>query len=239
MTSIARTLITLVVAVAASSAPCLAATESAQKPMVTTVQMPVRYLTYLPKSYAPKGEPVPLLVFLHGSGESGQDIEKVKVWGPPAMIEKGVDFPFIVISPQSATPRGWNAELLKGMLDDVLSRYNVDRKRIYLTGLSMGGFGAWELAARYPEVFAALAPIAGGWNPREAKRLKDIPTWVFHGKKDDAVPESASAAMVEALKAAGGNVKYTMLPEAGHVEAWVYAYEKAGLFEWFLQQRKP
>lgn len=234
-----RPLSALLFAVAAAGAPGLAGADSPQKAMVTTVQMPVRYLTYLPKSYAPKGEPVPLLLFLHGSGESGDDIEKVKAWGPPALIEKGTDFPFIVISPQSPTPRGWNAGLLKGMLDDVLAKYNVDRKRVYLTGLSMGGFGAWELAARYPDTFAALAPIAGGWNPREAKRLKDIPVWAFHGKKDDAVPESASAAMVEALKAAGGNVKYTMLPDAGHVEAWVYAYEKAGLFDWFLQQRKP
>jgi predicted peptidase len=124
------------------------------------------------------------------------------------------------------------------MIDEVLARYNVDRSRVYLTGLSMGGYGAWDLATRYPDYFAAVAPICGGGTPFLADRMKNIPTWVFHGMKDDAVPEGESARMVAALKAAGGNVKYTVLPEAGHVDAWVYAYGKAGLFDWFLEQRK-
>jgi predicted peptidase len=217
----------------------LAFAQSPQQPLATTVQMQIRYLAYFPKSYSAKGDPVPLLVFLHGSGESGDDLEKVKAWGPPAMIDKGIEFPFMVVSPQAQAHQGWSAKLVMAMLDDVLAKYNVDRKRVYLTGLSMGGFGTWELATLHPEYFAAIAPIAGGWDPSEAGRLKGVPTWVFHGKKDDAVPESASAAMVEALKAIGGDVKYTMLPEGGHIDAWVYAYEKAGLFDWFLQHRKP
>jgi predicted peptidase len=216
-----------------------AAAQSPQQALATTVQMQIRYLAYFPKSYSAKGAPVPLLVFLHGSGESGDDLEKVKVWGPPAMIDKGVEFPFMVVSPQAQEHQGWNAKLLMAMLDDVLAKYNVDRKRVYLTGLSMGGFGTWELATLHPEYFAAIAPIAGGWDPSEASRLKGVPIWVFHGKKDDVVPESGSAAMVDALKAIGSDVKYTVLPEGGHVDSWVYAYEKAGLFDWFLQHHKP
>lgn len=216
-----------------------AAAQSPQQSLATTVQKQIRYLAYFPKTYSAKGEPTPLMVFLHGSGQRGDDLEKVKAWGPPAMIDKGTDFPFIVLSPQTPENRGWDPELVKAMLDDVLVKYNVDRKRVYLTGLSMGGYGAWGLAMLHPEYFAAIAPIAGGGDPSGAFRLKGIPTWVFHGNKDDAVPESQSARMVEALKAVGGDVKYTVLPDGGHVDSWVFAYEKAGLFDWFLQQRKP
>jgi predicted peptidase len=120
------------------------------------------------------------------------------------------------------------------MIDDVLANYNVDKSRIYLTGLSMGGFGTWDLAVSYPNYFAAIAPICGGGNPILVSRLKDIPVWVFHGKKDDAVPEQQSALMVEALKKIGADVVYTVLPEGGHVDAWEYAYNEAGLFDWFL-----
>jgi predicted peptidase len=207
----------------------------------TIVQTQIDYLLFQPKSYSDKGAPVPLIVFLHGSGESGHDLEKVKKWGPPAIVESHPDFPFMVVSPQAPQPNGWDVDALKAMLDEVLAKYNVDRSRIYLTGLSMGGYGAWEMAMRYPDYFAAIAPICGGGNARRAERLKNIPTWVFHGAKDKAVPESESAVLVDALKAAGGNVKYTVLPEGGHVDSWVYAYDsKTGLFDWFLQQqRKP
>lgn len=210
----------------------------AQKPRTTTVRSTIDYLTFLPKSYSAKGDPVPLIIFLHGSGESGSDLNKVKAWGPPAIAEKDPAFPFMVVSPQAPEGEWWHANLLKGMIDEVLAKYNVDRNRIYLTGLSMGGYGAWDLAIRYPEYFAAIAPVCGGGNTLRIGRLKHIPTWVFHGLKDDSVPERESAAMVGALKAAGGDVKYTVLPEAGHAGAWVYAYGEAGLFDWFLQHHK-
>jgi poly(3-hydroxybutyrate) depolymerase len=217
-----------------SSAP------SPQQAASATVPFSVNYLLFLPKSYSAKGNPVPLIVFLHGAGEGGSDLNKVKKWGPPAIVEKNPDFPFMVVSPQAPEGMGWNIDLLKGMLDDVLARYNVDRHRVYLTGLSMGGFGTWTLAMRYPQYFAAIAPICGGGSPQSIANLRDVPTWVFHGKKDETVPERASAMLVDALKTAGGNVKYTVLPEGGHVDSWVYAYDmKSGLFDWFLRQRKP
>jgi predicted peptidase len=216
--------------------PALAVARAKQ--LVATVTSRVRYLAFVPKSYASKGPGVPLILFLHGSGERGTDLEKVKAWGPPAIAAKNPEFPFLVIAPQLDDGEAWHALALKGLLDQVLAKYNVDRSRVYLTGLSLGGYGAWDLAIRYPQYFAALAPICGGGIARAAGSLRSLPTWVFHGKKDDAVPEEESARMVEALKAAGGNVKYTVLPEGGHVDAWVHAYDKAGLFDWFLEQRK-
>lgn len=216
--------------------PALAKSRASK--MTTTIRSRIHYLTFLPKAYKARGEGVPLIIFLHGSGERGTDIEKVKAWGPPAIVEKNPDFPFMVVSPQLPDGEAWHALALKGILDQVLSTYNVDKRRVYLTGISLGGYGAWDLAIRYPNYFAAVAPICGGGIARAAGSMRAIPTWVFHGKKDEAVPEEESARMVEALKAAGGNVKYTVLPEGGHIDAWVHAYGEAGLFDWFLEQRK-
>lgn len=232
-------LLGLAAALPALAKPRVAATRlGANVKKTSTIHNKMNYLAFLPKSYSAKGEGVPLIVFLHGSGERGSDLEKVKAWGPPAIAEKNPDFPFMVVSPQLPEGEWWHALTLKGMLDEVLASYNVDRRRVYLTGLSMGGYGAWDFASRYPHYFAALAPVCGGGIALTAGGMRPIAVWVFHGKKDDAVPEEESARMVDALKAAGGNVKYTMLPEAGHVDAWVHAYGEAGLFDWFLQQRR-
>jgi len=120
--------------------------QSAQQKMKTAIQTEINYLMFLPKDYAKTGKPSPMIVFLHGSGERGTDLEKVKAWGPPAIAEKNADFPFIVISPQCPEGQWWNTYLLKGMIDDVLAKYNVDKSRVYLTGLSMGGLarGNWR-----------------------------------------------------------------------------------------------
>lgn len=230
-----RTLIAL--AGLALALPALAKSRATK--MTSTIHAKLNYLAFLPKTYSATGAGVPLIVFLHGSGERGTEIEKVKAWGPPAIAEKDPDFPFMVVAPQLGEGEAWHALALKGMLDEVLANYNVDQHRVYLTGLSLGGYGAWDLASRYPDYFAAVAPICGGGITRLVGKMRAIPTWVFHGRKDDAVPEEESARMVQALKAAGGNVKYTLLPEAGHVDAWVHAYGEAGLFAWFMEQRKP
>ena len=226
----------LAVIATAISLPVTAANRA--KKMISTVTSSTHYLTFLPKSYKAKGAGVPLILFLHGSGERGTDLEKVKAWGPPAIAEKDFDFPFLVISPQLAEGEAWHALALKGLLKQVLAKYNVDRRRVYLTGLSLGGYGAWDLASRYPEYFAAVAPICGGGIPRLVGSMRAVPTWAFHGKMDDAVPEEESARMVAALQAAGGDVRYTVLPEGGHTDAWVHAYDKAGLFDWFLRHSR-
>ncbi|WP_426176796.1 prolyl oligopeptidase family serine peptidase [Massilia sp. TWR1-2-2] len=210
----------------------------AQKTRSVMVHSKVNYLAFLPKSYAAKGAPVPLIIFLHGSGERGSDLNKVKAWGPPAIAGKDPAFPFMVVSPQAPDGEWWHASQLKGLIDEVLAKYNVDRNRVYLTGMSMGGYGAWDLAINYPSYFAAIAPVCGGGNTLRIGQLKDVPTWVFHGKKDQSVPEQESARMVAALRASGGDVTYTMLADGGHADAWVHAYGDAGLFDWFLQHRK-
>ncbi|HEU4376811.1 MAG TPA: PHB depolymerase family esterase, partial [Telluria sp.] len=189
----------LMLATTASAAP------PAQTSHTATVRVKIRYLTFLPKTYSAKGAPVPLIIFLHGSGERGNDLNKVKAWGPPAIADKDPAFPFMVVSPQVPEGDWWHANLVKGVIDEVLAKYNVDRSRVYLTGLSMGGYGAWDVASRYPEYFAAVAPICGGGIPFQVGRMKHVPTWVFHGMKDDAVPERESARMVAALQAAGGD----------------------------------
>lgn len=205
--------------------------------IVRTVRLD--YLTYLPADYGKdKEKKWPLLLFLHGSGESGSDVEKVKMHGPPKLIAAGQDMPFIVISPQCPNAReGWDPEALTALLDEVGEKYAVDSDRVYLTGLSMGGYGTWALAAVHPERFAAAAPICGGGRPRMAGRLKNLPLWVFHGAKDPTVPLSQSQEMVDALKAVGGDVRFTIYPEAGH-DSWTETYNNPELYTWLLSHKR-
>jgi len=197
----------------------------------------LKYLLFLPESYNedPK-QKWPLIIFLHGMGERGNDLEKVKVHGIPKIVEQKKDFPFIAISPQCPGTSSWTAETdaLNALIDDVASKYAVDENRLYLTGLSMGGFGTWALATAYPERFAAIAPICGGGDPKKACAMKDIPAWVFHGAKDQTVPIVRSEEMVKALKDCGGDVQFTIYPEAGH-DSWTETYNNPKLYEWFLK----
>jgi predicted peptidase len=201
-----------------------------------TVKVKLKYLLFLPEGYEKTDKSWPLVLFLHGSGESGNDLPKVKLHGPPKIVETKKDFPFIVVSPQSPG-RGWDPAALNALLDDVEANYRVDKERVYLTGLSMGGFGTWALAAFAPNRFAALVPICGGGNPADAPRLKNIPVWVFHGAKDRTVPLARSEAMVNALKEAGGHVKFTVYPEAGH-DSWTATYDDPQLWAWLTQQKR-
>ncbi|WP_100899512.1 dienelactone hydrolase family protein [Nostoc flagelliforme] len=157
---------------------------------------------------------LPTILFLHGAGQRGSNLDDVKKYGVPKIVEQQADFPFIVISPQSPRGEYWNVERLSILLDQVIASYPVDPDRLYLTGLSMGGYGTWHLAAAQPERFAAIAPICGGGNPQAARNLKNLPVWAFHGAKDNVVPLSESEIMVSALKARDGNVKFTVYPEA-------------------------
>lgn len=201
-----------------------------------TVKVKLNYLLYLPDGYDDSKDSYPLLLFLHGAGESGDDLSKVKAHGPPKLVEQGKDFPFIIVSPQSAG-RGWNPDALDALIDEVAANYRVDPSRIYLTGLSMGGYGTWSLAAAHPDRFAAIAPICGGGNPRDASKLKGLPIWVFHGGQDRVVPLERSQEMVDALKEAGADVKFTVYPEAGH-DSWTQAYGEEELYDWFLKHRR-
>lgn len=200
------------------------------------------YLLYVPAGYKDAGDKKwPVIFFLHGSGERGNgttELEKNKKHGPPKLVE-GLTKDFIVISPQCPKDDRWEAKSLKGLLDVVTGKLkNADTDRIYLTGLSMGGFGSWMLAAEYPEVFAAVVPICGGGNPSTAAKLKNLPIWVFHGDKDTAVKIAMSQAMVDALKAAGAKeVEFTIYPGVGH-DSWTQSYANPKLYEWLLKHTR-
>ena len=213
------------------------AAQTFNKQIVKTVS--ARYQLYLPEGYGKDANARwPLILFLHGAGERGEDVEKVKAHGPPKLVAQGKKLPFIVVSPQCPTNAWWSNETLNALLDDVMKAYAVDADRVYLTGLSMGGYGTWALATEYPDRFAAIAPICGGGTPRTARRIKDIPAWVFHGAKDEIVPLKQGQEMADAMKAAGGNVKFTVYPEAGH-DSWTQTYDNPELFAWFLQHKRP
>jgi predicted peptidase len=198
----------------------------------------LNYLLYLPKEYEQdKGKKWPLILFLHGSGERGSDIEKVKSYGPPGLVSEGKDMPFIIVSPQAPERTSWDPDALTALLDEVEKQYAVDTDRIYVTGVSMGGSGTWRLAAAHPERFAAIAPICGTGDPSAAPRLAHLPVWVFHGAKDDQVPLQASQEMVDALKEAGNEARFTVYPEAGH-DSWTQTYNNSAIFDWLLAQRR-
>jgi predicted peptidase len=198
----------------------------------------LQYLLYLPEGYdAKSNKKWPLILFLHGSGERGDDLKVVENNGPPMLIaRKKKKFPFIVVCPQCPNDSRWSGlqlELLNALLDEVASGYRIDEQRIYLTGLSMGGFGTWRLAMAYPDRFAAIAPVCGGGDPDQAPEVAHLPTWVFHGAKDDVVSIENSKRMVDALKKAGGNVKFTIYPDGGH-DSWTETYNNPELYDWFL-----
>lgn len=211
-------------------------TQAGRRLMSGDGTLQAEYLLYLPEKYHASDKAWPLILFLHGAGERGDQLERVKVHGPPKRIENGEPFPFVIVSPQCPSGERWSVAVLDGLINDIIRRYRIDTSRIYLTGLSMGGFGTWAMAAAYPERFAAIAPICGGGDPSAAGELKDLPIWVFHGAKDGVVPLEKSREMVDAIREAGGNVKFTVYPDAGH-DSWTVTYENPLLYEWFMKQK--
>lgn len=206
----------------------------------------LNYLLFFPRGYKEdKTRKWPLLLFLHGAGERGTNLASVTVHGPPKMVKDRPDFPFILVSPQCPADQTWSDETLLALLDEVTKEHRVDASRIYLTGLSMGGYGTWSLGLKHPERFAAIAPICGGGDilpvllPPAGKQsaIKQLPVWVFHGAKDLLVPLNESERMVAALKHAGNEtVKFTIYPEAGH-DSWTEAYNHQELYDWMLQHK--
>jgi predicted peptidase len=205
------------------------------------------YLLYLPKGYASEAtRRWPLILFLHGAGERGSDLSKVAVHGPPKVAPTMADFPFIVVSPQCPEGQVWSQEVLLGLLDHVMKTCRVDSERVYLTGLSMGGYGTWDLGISYPEKFAAIVPICGGGETikvllapqTKADALRSLPVRAYHGGKDTVVPLTESQRMVDALKKAGvQDVQLTVFPDAGH-DSWTEAYSNPELYQWLLQQKR-
>ncbi len=201
-------------------------------------ELDTRRIVKLPKDYEKDTKKRwPLLMYLHGSTPRGEDLERLKMYGIPTMIAEGYEFPFIVVCPQCPNGRAWWPAELASLLDEMAAKYRVDPDRVYLTGISLGGHGAWDFATEYPERFAAIAPVCGGGDPRDAERIKDIPTWVFHSAKDTIVPIARSEEMVKAMRDIGGKPKFTVFPDAGH-NCWVETYKNEQLYEWFLSHRR-
>lgn len=231
-----RNLIVFVLAVCFAGS--LFAGDSVQSARQLDVQVRVQmgYLLYLPRDYDSQ-ESWPLVLFLHGSGERGADLELVKMHGPPKLIADGKEFPFIVVSPQCPKDRSWEPLELTALLDEVVVNNKVDKDRIGITGLSMGGFGTWELATFSPQRFAAIAPICGGGEQHWARRLLHVPTWAFHGAKDAGVPLARTQTMIDAMIEKGGTPKLTIYPEAGH-DSWTETYNNPEFYDWLLAQRR-
>jgi predicted peptidase len=201
------------------------------------------YLLYLPRDYsatAPGSDEKkwPLIVFLHGSGARGANLGLVRLSGLPRKLDRDDNFPFVVVSPQCPTGGFWDPETLKSVIDEVIAKHHVDPDRVYLTGLSLGGFGAWNLVTAYPDLFAACAPVCGGGgDPFAVARLRGVAFWVFHGEEDEVVPVKHSRMMVNALRAAGVDVKYTQYDNRGH-GVWERTYNDPKLYEWFLKHKR-
>ena len=195
---------------------------------------PLPYLLYHPDAT----KNVPLVLFLHGSGERGDDLEHVATVGLPLLLER-LPEPAFVVAPQCPEEVRWTDFLddLGIILEDLSARYPVDPRRVYLTGLSMGGQGAWYLAAYMPERFAAVVPVCGRSNPGAAERLKDMPIRVFHGADDGVVPLNESEKMINALQAAGSQAELTVFPGVGH-DSWTPAYRDPELYSWLFAQRR-
>jgi hypothetical protein len=201
-------------------------------------QKPLGHLLFTPadnkKSSTKKW---PLLLSMHGIGERSYNLDLVKTTPIPRMLARRKDFPFIVVSPQCPPRQFWNPWELNALLDDVCKKYRVDKNRIYATGYSMGGFGTWALACAFPNRLAAIAPLCGGGDIDAMSRVKNLPTWAFHGAKDPAVLIEQSIRCVDALKKLGSPVKFTIYPEIGH-DVWTPTYANEKLYKWFHQQQR-
>lgn len=195
------------------------------------------YLLFLPRGYETSTQRWPLLLFLHGAGQRGSDLELLKEHGVPKIVESQPDFPFIVVSPQCPTDGWWTSEPLAALLDEIEASYRVDRDRIYVTGLSMGGFGTWQLAMEYPHRFAAIAPICGRGNPLLAHRITHLPVWTFHGTRDRVVPISYTREMVRKLRELGAKPKFTVYRGVEH-DSWTRTYENPRLYRWLLSHTR-
>lgn len=195
---------------------------------------PLPYLLYRPDT----ATNAPLVLFLHGSGERGSDLEQVATVGLPHLLSR-LPEPAFVVAPQCPENSRWTEHLdgLKALLDDLLDRHPIDPSRIYLTGLSLGGQGAWFWAAHSPKRFAALVPICGRTDPDAAERLKTLPIRVFHGAEDNVVPLSESEKMVAALREVGSQVELTVFSGVGH-DSWTPAYSDLELYTWLFAQRQ-
>ena len=212
-----------------------------ENPISDTETEIVQYWLFLPSDESAKSEAgFPLLLFLHGAGERGDDAEKVKVHGPPKFCadpNQAKTWKFITVSPQVRGARFWSPAQMRTLIERICEQYPVDRSRVYVTGLSMGGFGTWGLIANSADLIAAAAPLCGGYDVKFAPKMAKTPIWAFHGTADGAVKYEYSRNLVDAVRAAGNpEVKFTTYPGAGH-DVWTRTYANPELYDWLLSHQ--
>lgn len=211
--------------------------QTANTPAMELKSTTYSYLLYKPDGYSEINKKWPLIIYLHGRSACGNNLAKVRRYGMPFYLDRGMKIDAICIAPQCPAGKNWVSEnWFLPFISELKNKYSIDENRIYLTGMSLGGFGAFSLAIKYPEIFAAVAPLCGGGQPATVCPMKDIPTWVFHGDRDEQVPLYRSTEMVEALRKCGGNPKYTILKGQPHDIHKTYG--NIELYEWMLQQNK-
>lgn len=222
-------------ALAACAAQQIVRQEAVRKSDTRSPASPFRYLVYLPPPYHdPEADSArwPVVFVLHGIAQVGSNLKKVASFGPAKQVEAGRNFPFVVISPQMANV-AWSVERVVAFIEYCLDQYRVDRRRVYLTGTSLGGRAVWAVAAARPDLFAAIAPVAGWGEQHEAQATATIPAWLFHGAEDLVIPVSGSEEMYELHRAAGGDSELTVFPDLGHT-IWDEVYGGERLYDWFL-----
>ena len=197
------------------------------------------YLVYLPKEYDGTKK-YPLVFFLHGAGERGSDLELLKKIAVPKIFERDLDYPGVVVSPQCRIDRTWTsqAEKIYDFLQWIIKKYNIDEDAISITGISMGGFGTWQVLLDHPHVFSAAAPICCGTMSALTYLLTHLPIRIYHGEKDELVDCFYSKDVYKRLKAYGAkDVELFLYPECRH-DSWTQAYERTDLLEWLISKRR-
>jgi len=195
------------------------------------------YWVTLPKDYGKEVKKWPLIIYLHASNLQGHDLSRIATPIPPDVDEIKNNFPFIVLTPQCPDEYdAWPSDIVVELVDEMVKQYNVDARRVYVTGFSLGGRGTWSVAVDHPELFAAIVPVAGSYgHPERIIRIKDVPVWAFHGDQDRTVTFGPVRDMVQDLRDSGGNVRFTIYEGAGHGIKG-RAYRTKELYEWLLKQ---
>lgn len=207
------------------------------------------YVLFVPPTYDGK-TPLPLVLWLHGGASRGSDPKQILAYGDQhgplffARADNQRSHPAFVLAPQCPRDHFWavpdaetrEMKLVLELLEDVRRRYRIDERRLYVAGMSMGGYGTWDLITRHPTLFAAAIPICGGGDPSRAARIR-TPLWAFHGAEDELVRVEESREMIEALRAAGRRPRYTEYPDVGH-NAWARAFQEPELLQWIFKQRR-
>ncbi len=197
----------------------------------------LNYFIYLPDDYYHSKKKYPLILFLHGAGERGSNIDKIKRHGLPKRIEEGMNFPFVIVAPQCEDGIWWSHDKkivsLYVLMKKIVSELRIEDNRIYGTGLSMGGYGIIELASMHHKLFAAIIPICGGTIRNKLNNLRDLPMWLFHGDKDDVIPFESSLLIYDYLKKKNENIRITIYENIGH-DSWTETYENQKIYNWLL-----